>query len=80
MAQTISVAIAHFPDRGHAIEGLARRDEDFRALCSDLAEADAALAQWQHSSSPVKQARCAEYRDLVRYLVAELEAILDLNR
>lgn len=80
MEQAISVAVARFPDRAPAIEVLARKDEDFRALCSDIAEAEAALAQWQHSSSPLKEARCAEYRGLLRELEAELEATLDRNR
>ncbi len=79
MEQSISAAIAQFPDRGRAIEALAGRDDDFRALCSDFAEAKAALARWQHSPLPVKEARCAEYRGLVRDLAAELEATLDSN-
>ena len=74
------VAIARFPDRGHAIEKLARTDEDFRSLCADLAEACAAVARWESSSLPMKEARCAEYRDLARDLAAELEAALDDNR
>lgn len=77
MDQNLLVAIALFPDRGHAIEKLARADEDFRALCADLAEAEAALVRWLRSSLPVKEARCAEYRGLVRDLAAELEATLD---
>jgi hypothetical protein len=70
-------AIARFPDRGHAIEKLARTDEDFRGLCADLADAEAAVAHWEHAPSPVREARCAEYRDLVRDLAAELEVTLD---
>jgi len=38
MDQSVLVAIARFPDRGHAIEELARTDDDFRSLCADLAE------------------------------------------
>jgi hypothetical protein len=79
MDRSVLVAIARFPDRGHAIEELARTDEDFRSLCADLAEAEAALLRWERSSSPVKDARCAEYRDLARDLAAELEAMLDRN-
>jgi len=77
MDRAVMAAIARFPDRGHAIEKLARTDEDFRGLCADLADAKAALVRWEHSSAPVKEARCAEYRDLVRDLAAELEATLD---
>jgi crotonobetainyl-CoA:carnitine CoA-transferase CaiB-like acyl-CoA transferase len=77
MQHAVQAAIARFPDRGHAIEELAGTDESFRLLCEDLAEAQVALAQWEHSSSPVKEARCAEYRELVRDLAAELATELD---
>jgi hypothetical protein len=65
-------AIAPFPDRWHAIEELARTVEDFRSLCDDLAEAEAALVRWERSSSLMKEVRCAEHRDLVTDLAAEL--------
>jgi hypothetical protein len=77
MHRAILVAIARFPDRGHAIEQLARRNEDFLSLCDDLAEAESALARWERSSSPVSDTRCNEYRDLVRDLAIEIEAALD---
>jgi hypothetical protein len=77
MEQCVLVAIARFPDRGHAIEELAKRDEDFRSLCADLADAEAAAVRWERSSSPVSGARSAEYRELARDLAAELQATLD---
>ena len=77
MDHGVLVAIARFPDRGHAIEALARRDEDFLALCTDLADAEAALVRWKGSDSAFKETRCAEYRELVRDLAIEIEAILD---
>ena len=77
MDQFVLVAIARFPDRGHAIEDLARTNEDFRSLCVDLADAEAAAVRWEHSSSPVGGARGAEYRELARDLAAELAATLD---
>jgi hypothetical protein len=77
MDQSVLVAIARFPDRGHAIEELARTDEEFRSICADLAEAEAAAVRWQHSPLPVSAARCAEYRELARDLAAELAAMLD---
>jgi hypothetical protein len=75
--QTVLVAIARFPDRGHAIEELARRNEDFRSLCADFADAEAAAVRWEHSPLPVSKARAAEYRELARDFAAELEATLD---
>ncbi len=43
MDRNLLVAVAHFPDREHAIEELARTNEEFCSLCTDLAEAKAAL-------------------------------------
>ena len=80
MNRAVQAAIAHFPDRGHAIAELTGTDESFQSLCEDLAEAEAALARWKGSSSPLGVARCAEYRDLVRELAAELMAELDRYR
>jgi hypothetical protein len=77
MDQNVLVAIARFPDRGHAIEELASRNEEFRSLCADLADAEAAAVRWEHSSLPVSKARSAEYRELARDLAAELQATLD---
>ncbi len=79
MHHAIQAAIARFPDRGHAIAELAKADEGFLSLCEDIAEAQTALVRWERSDTPVKAARCAEYRELVRELVAELEAMLDRN-
>jgi hypothetical protein len=80
MHLALQATIAHFPDRGRAIQELAKTDDGFLSLCEDLAEAEAALAQWEHSSSPVKEARCAEYRDLVQDLAVEIEAELDRRK
>ena len=77
MHHAVEAAIARFPDRGDAIEEQARADESFRSLCEDLAAAQAALAHWERSASAVREARCAEYRELVGDLVAELEAALN---
>jgi hypothetical protein len=77
MDQAVLVAIARFPDRGHAIQELARRNDDFRSLCADLADAEAAAVRWERSPSSVSGARCAEYRELAKDLAAELAATLD---
>jgi hypothetical protein len=77
MEQRVLAAIAPFPDRGHAVKELAGRDEEFLSLCDDLAEAEAAFRRWEHSTSMVREARCAEYRDLVRDLALEVEAALN---
>ena len=79
MHHAVQAAIACFPDRGHAIEEVARTEDSFRSLCEDFAEAQAALERWERSPSSVREARCAEYRELVRDLAVEIEAELDRN-
>ncbi|EIM26545.1 hypothetical protein [Microvirga lotononidis] len=79
MHPAVQAAIARFPDRGHAIEELSRIDDSFMSLCEDFAAAQAALVHWERSGSPVQTARCAEYRELVRDLAAEIAAELDRN-
>ena len=79
MHYAVQAAIARFPDRGHAIEELAQADEGFHSLCEDFAAAQAALVHWERSGSPVRTARCTEYRELVRDLAAEIEVELDRN-
>ena len=72
------VAATHgFPARRHALEALVAADETFRSLCSDLAEAQAALQRWRTSASPVREKRCSEYEELVASLAAEIVSYLD---
>jgi hypothetical protein len=77
MDQSLLAAIARFPDRGRAIKELAVVDEDFRALCADLRDAEAALDGWERSPSPVREERCAEYRELAAGLADEIKTALD---
>ena len=52
-------------------------DETFRALCSDLVEAQMALQWWRTSASPVREKRCSEYEELVASLAGEIASYLD---
>jgi hypothetical protein len=70
-------AARRLPARRHAIEMLALRDGEFRGICEDLADAEAALLRWQQSSSADRQRRVAEYEGLVDGLTSEIEAALD---
>jgi len=77
MDQGITAAIRRFPARRQAIEERAARDEEFFSLCADLAEAEAALHQWEIRADPRRNQRCAEYRILADDLANEIEEALD---
>jgi hypothetical protein len=77
MDQGITAAIRRFPARRQAIEERAARDEEFLSLCADLAEAEAALHQWEIRADPRRNQRCAEYRILADDLANEIEEALD---
>jgi hypothetical protein len=76
MPDGLHAAIQRFPEQRAAIEAMSARDDGFRTLCDDLAEAEAALSRWEGSTAPYRNERCAEYRELVASLTAELEAAL----
>jgi hypothetical protein len=77
MDDGLSAAIRRFPEWRSTIETMAARDEDLRLLCEDLAEAEAAIALWEKSTSPHRDARVTEYKGLADGLAAELNAALD---
>jgi hypothetical protein len=77
MDKGLLAAIAHYPDRGRAIQEFAGRDDEFCSLCGDLADAEAALKGWERSTSQVREERCTEYRELIGELAAEIGAMLD---
>jgi hypothetical protein len=77
MDEGLLAAVQRFPDRQRALEALAARDEGFRSLCSDFADARAALQRWAESASAVRERRCAEYAELVESLATEIASSLD---
>lgn len=80
MHRGVLAAIHHFPARRRSIEELALKSENFRLLCTDLADAEAALGNWKSSDSPVRDERCAEYLSLVAALKAEILEFLDAEQ
>lgn len=80
MDASILAAIRVLPRHRKAIEELVLRSESFRALCSDLAEAEAALRRWETSSDPQHVARRVEFRHLVDGLEAELRQAMQERR
>jgi hypothetical protein len=77
MDHGVRAAIERFPMWRRTIEALAARNEDFRSLCEDLAEAQLALRRWEQSSSQVREQRCVEYASLVEDLASEIEDALE---
>lgn len=75
--QPLDAAKRRFPVRGAAIEHLADRSEDFRSLCIDLSDAEAAALKWEGSTSPKRDERVTEYIELAGDLAKEIEAALD---
>lgn len=76
MCEGVLAAARRFPGRQQDVEELATWDEEFRLLCNDFADAEAALQQWEASSSPTRLQLSAEYRTLVEELAGEIEAVL----
>ena len=76
MSEGSLAAARRFPGRQAEIEELAARNEEFRMLCTDFADAETALRQWEASSSPTRDRLCAEYRTLIEDLAAEIEVAL----
>lgn len=77
MDKGVAAAQRSFPERGRSIERLAARSDDIRDLCTDLADAQAALQRWEISIEPIREQRCAEYAEMVHCLSGEIETALD---
>lgn len=77
MDEALLAAAQRFPGRQRTLEALAARDESFRSLCADFAEARAALQRWQASAAAVRERRCAEYEELIESLAGEIALGLD---
>jgi hypothetical protein len=75
--QELKAAIDRFPDRREAILDFAARDDDFRSICSDLADAEAALRRCRGSEAASHRKLAEEYRELSEELASEIETALD---
>lgn len=76
MDEEVRAAVRRFPAHRVVIEALAARDEGFRSLCADFAEAEAALRHWETAPPPGRDRLCSEYRQLVEELADEIETAL----
>ena len=79
MKQQLDIVTRHFPERGRAIEALASRDEEFRSICMDLAEAESEAVRWRNSRALLREERIAEFEMLVHELAGEIEALLNAH-
>ena len=77
MDRRIGAAKRRFPEYAPAIDLLVSRDEEFRSLCMDLADAEAAAAEWGLSASPKSRERQNEYLILASDLADEIGRELD---
>ncbi|OOO15814.1 hypothetical protein BTE56_23045 [Agrobacterium pusense] len=72
----LSAALDRFPTLPRHIENLFAIDEDFRGLCEDLADAEAALDRCKTLSADIRDARKLEYEEIVDSLSREIEQAL----
>jgi len=75
MMEKLESVLRRFPNMRETIVSLADRDEDFRSLCVDLADAEAALQQSLRLPSPMRERRRDDYLALIDSLTAELAAM-----
>jgi hypothetical protein len=77
MDKGVAAAKRRFPERAQAIECRAARDEDFRELCRDLAEAETELQRWQTSTAAESPQWRDDYARLVEALAGEIYAAIN---
>lgn len=74
--EAFSAALRRFPQFELAIRRLMARSEAFCDMCEELAEAELALSRVDGVSSGLREARRAEWQELVDRLVAEVGTAL----
>lgn len=72
----LSAALSRFPGLPRHIENLFAVNEDFRGLCEDLADAEAALHRCKTLPADIRDARRVEYEELVDSLLSEIKQAL----
>jgi hypothetical protein len=76
MKHDIAAAVRRFPSRQEAIEEFAARNAEFVSLCTDLADADAALRRWENMVDPRRDEHVAEYLAMADDLAIEVGEVL----
>ncbi|MBY2916617.1 hypothetical protein [Rhizobium leguminosarum] len=79
MDEGVTAVRRQFPARIKAIDDLSARNEDFREICRDFADAQSALQKWNVSTDPKRDERVVEYQELIAELSKEIEGALDAS-
>ncbi|MBY5313264.1 hypothetical protein GR210_01650 [Rhizobium leguminosarum] len=79
MDEGVTAVRRQFPARIKAIDDLSARNEDFREICRDFADAQSALQKWNVSTDPKRNERVVEYQELIAELSKEIEGALDAS-
>ncbi|MBY5395434.1 hypothetical protein HFN01_11460 [Rhizobium leguminosarum] len=79
MEEGVTAVRRQFPARIKAIDDLSARNEDFREICRDFADAQSALQKWNVSTDPKRDERVVEYQELIAELSKEIEGALDAS-
>jgi hypothetical protein len=74
--RAVSAAVRRFPHVELSIHRLMDRDESFRDMFEELAEAELALSRVDRVPVALRESRRAEWQELVERLVREVEAAL----
>jgi hypothetical protein len=74
--KAVSAAVRWFPQCEFAIHELMDRSESFRDICEELREAELALSTVDDAPAALRETRRAEWQNLVKRLVGEVEAEL----
>jgi hypothetical protein len=70
--KALQAAAKWFPRSEFTIRRLLRSNEDFRELCEELADAEAALINVSEGATASREAREREWQELVQELVTEV--------
>jgi hypothetical protein len=70
-------AIRRYPECELAIRRLIETDEPFRDICEELAEAEWALSKVDYSPDVSREARRAEWQEIVDGLAGEMKLALE---
>ncbi|MER8900793.1 hypothetical protein [Mesorhizobium sp. M0772] len=74
--QAVSAAVRRFPQFEPTIPRLMDQSESFRDICEELADAASALSKVDEAPPALREARRAEWQELVDRLVKEVGAEL----